>query len=73
MHPEYIKTELKLLGITPSDLSRELGLNRNSVTCCLNGHFRSERIEKAVADTIGKPLHVVFPERYSVDGAAFAS
>lgn len=65
MHPEYIKAALKARGKTPAQLSRDLALDRRSVSMCLNGNFNSDRIQRAVADFIDLPVEFVFPERYS--------
>jgi len=56
MHPEEIKAALRIKGITLTALAQELGLSRSMVTHVIHGHARSERVEKHVAQAIGKPV-----------------
>lgn len=61
MHPELIKAAIRMAGTTPAALADEMGLTRPSVGCVINGKQRSARVMAKVAETIGKPVDVVFP------------
>ena len=49
-----------------AEVARELGVSRTTVGSVVKG-MRSRRIERAIADKLGKSLHEVFPNRYSED------
>jgi lambda repressor-like predicted transcriptional regulator len=65
MRPEQIKAELAELGTSLAEISRDLKVSKVSLTNVVRGHGKSARIESAVAEAVGRPLHEVFPDRYS--------
>lgn len=69
MHPEDIKASLRKLHSSMAEIARELGVSRTTVGSVVKG-MRSRRIERAISDKLGKPLHEVFPNRYSKDEVA---
>jgi len=69
MHPEDIKANLRKLHSSMAEIARELGVSRATVGSVVKG-MRSRRIERAIANKLGKTLHEVFPERYSKDEVA---
>lgn len=54
------KAELVRKGLSMSDVARQLGLSANHVSKVIAGERRSPRVERAVADAIGKPVEKVF-------------
>lgn len=67
MHPADVKAALEKRNLTLSDIARQLGISRNAVRQALYP-LRSERVEKAIAEALELPLHVVFPDRYPPKG-----
>ena len=64
MRPEQIKADLAGYGLNLKDISERVGVRQQATSMVLNGHQRSRRIEAAIAEALGKPLHIVFPDRY---------
>ncbi|MBO9401163.1 helix-turn-helix domain-containing protein [Shimia sp. R9_3] len=65
---ERIKYDLRLLGTSLAQISRELGVSISSVSTVSQGYRRSERIQKAIAVQLGTSPEVLWPERYQTDG-----
>ncbi|MEM6839671.1 MAG: helix-turn-helix domain-containing protein [Cyanobacteria bacterium P01_C01_bin.120] len=65
MHPEDIKATLRKRGTSFAQIARDLSVDRSTVTNAVKGVHRSRRIEKAVAEALGKELREVFPSRYA--------
>ena len=65
MHPEDVKAALRKRGTSLAQIARDLNIDRSTVSSVLKGVGRSRRVENAIAQGLGKPLAVVFPERYS--------
>lgn len=65
MRPQEIKVELRKRGVTQKQIAQELGLHISSVQQAVYGKLKSQRIESAIAQKIGKPLWVVFPSIYA--------
>jgi lambda repressor-like predicted transcriptional regulator len=63
MHPELIKAEMRMKGVTPAALADSMGITRPSVSSVINGQQKSMRVMKAVAALIGKPFEVVWPPK----------
>jgi lambda repressor-like predicted transcriptional regulator len=62
MHPELIKAEMRMRGVTPAALADELGISRVSVSSVVSGQQKSRRVMEAVAKLIGKPVNQIWPE-----------
>ena len=61
MHPEQIKAEMRMRGITPAALADELGVANSSVSQVISGRAESARIKARIAEVIGKPVGVLWP------------
>lgn len=64
MHFEDVKASLRKENSSLSEVARELGVSRQAVSLVIRGAARSRRIERLIAQKIGKPVGEVFPERY---------
>ena len=62
MHPEEIKAALRMKGVTLTALADSLHLSRSMVTQVIYGYARSQRVEAAIAEVVGKPVEVIWPE-----------
>lgn len=60
-----IRHQLNLAGSSFTALARGLNLTVSTVQTVASGRTRSARVEKAIADTIGKELWEIWPEYYS--------
>ena len=63
MHPELIKAEMRMKGVTPAALADSMGITRPSVSSVINGQQKSMPVMKAVAEVIGKPFDLVWPPK----------
>ncbi|WP_348538784.1 helix-turn-helix domain-containing protein [Shimia sp. R10_1] len=68
---ERIKYDLRLLGTSLAQISRELGVSISSVSTVSQGYRRSERIQKAIAVQLGTSPEVLWPERYQTGPVTF--
>lgn len=66
MHPELIKARLRMAGYTLADVARETQTDPSTVRLALRKPSLAG--EKAIAQIMGKPLHELFPERWTADG-----
>ena len=66
MHPELIKARLRMAGYTLADVARETQTDPSTVRLALRKPSLAG--EKAIAQIMGRPLHELFPERWTVDG-----
>ena len=66
MHPELIKARLRMAGYTLADVARETHTDPSPVRLALRKPSLAG--EKAIAQIMGKPLHELFPERWTADG-----
>ncbi len=64
---ERIKCALRISGSSLAKLSRELGLSISSVSTVSQGYRRSRRIQKAIAEQLGKSPEELWPERYQTE------
>jgi putative transcriptional regulator len=64
MHPADIAAALKRRGLSQSDVARELQISRPSVGDIIHGRGRSARVERVIADKLGLPLYVIWPQHY---------
>ncbi len=56
MHPEEIKYELKMAGLTQSKIAAELKVTPQTVRGVIHGHTQSARIQNLIAKKIGKQV-----------------
>lgn len=63
MHPEEIKAAMRIAGTTPAMLCDELQVAASSVSQTINGHIKSQRIQKRISEIIGKPIEVIWPNQ----------
>ena len=63
MHPEEIKAAMRMAGTTPAMLCDELQGAASSVSQTISGHIKSKRIQSRIAQIIGKPVEVIWPNQ----------
>ena len=63
MHPEEIKAAMRIAGTTPAMLCDELQVAASSVSQTISGHIKSKRIQTRIADIIGKPIELIWPNQ----------
>ncbi len=64
MTPEQICAALRDKGSSQVKLAAELGVSQVLISRVTNRANVSDRIMRAIAETIGKPVQKVFPEYY---------
>lgn len=57
------KVQLLHKGITQSDIARQVGMGRASVSLVMLDQMRNDAIEQAIADAIGEPRDMLFPPK----------
>lgn len=62
---ERIKGHLALLGLTFSSIARDLQIKPSSVVIISQGHRRSDRIQRAIAEALGMTPEQLWPDRYA--------
>lgn len=65
---EQLKLALKLKGILLTNVAEELGVSRALVSGALLGHFRSSRVETAIANHLDTTPDALWPDRYHKEG-----
>ncbi len=66
MHPELIKAELRIKGITPAVIAERLDLHYSTVSQVIRGVGTSARVQKAIAKVLGKSVSDIWPTKRSV-------
>ena len=66
MHPEMIKARLRMAGYTLADVARQEKVGAGAVRLALRQLSLSG--ERAIAKVMGKPLHELWPDRWTKDG-----
>ena len=66
MHPELIRAEIKMRGKTLTDVAKMAGVSQKVVSIAL--YSPSTSGEKAISEFLGKPLHELWPARWTKDG-----
>ena len=64
MHPEEIKAHLRMNCYTQAALADHLGINSAVVSQVIHGVRKSNRIQKAISDIIGKQVKDIWPNQY---------
>ena len=62
MTPREIRAELILRGINQRQIAAQLGVSESIISHVISGRRRSDRIRRAIARALGKPVHRVFPD-----------
>jgi len=62
----WIKYQLQLAGYSLSALAREMGVSRHAPKLALDRPY--PRMERAIAEKIGIPPQLIWPERYDANG-----
>ena len=62
MHPERIKAELRMKGVTPTALADELGVANSTVSQVISGRSVSARIRARIAQITGYSVDVLWPK-----------
>jgi lambda repressor-like predicted transcriptional regulator len=67
MSPDEIRIEFIKLRkkTTMASIARSLGVSQPAVQRVIDRHLVSNRIMRAISETIGSPPEVVFPEYFS--------
>lgn len=63
MNPELIKAAIRMAGTTPASLADELGVGRSTVSHVIHGRGTSNRVQKRIAEIIGKPITAIWPSQ----------
>ena len=56
-----VKSLMVLKGITSVSIARKTGVTTTWMSLVLNGHKKSRRIQKAIADALGKKYTELWP------------
>lgn len=62
MHPEQIKAEMRMKGITPTALADQLRVANATVSQVISGRSVSARVQGRIAEIIGKPVAEIWPK-----------
>lgn len=65
MHPELIKAELRIKGVTPAVIAERLDLHYSTVSQVIRGVGTSARVQKAIAKVLGKTVADLWPPKTS--------
>ena len=66
MHPEQIKAELRMQGVTLVMLAEQLGVSRSMVSHVINGHAKSAAIQQRIANLLGRTVESLWEQRPSL-------
>jgi len=66
-----IRSELVRLGITNKSIAQSMNppVSRQVVTQVIYGQAKSSRIQKAIAEAIGRPVHEIWPDKNNKEAA----
>lgn len=67
-HPERIKAELRARYGHVTTLSETWGYHRTSISKTLSMRGYSPKLELLIAEALGEPPHIVWPDRWGADG-----
>lgn len=60
----HIKFQLALRNLSLADVAEQVGVGPSAVSAVSLGKSRSEKIELHLANVLGQPVQILFPERY---------
>lgn len=63
MHPEHIKAEIRIKGITSKQVAVDLGLCHSTVSNVIHGRGTSARVKQHIAALISVPVNEIWPVR----------
>ena len=66
MHPEEIKAEMRMKGVTPAMLCDELDVSAPSISQVITGRAKSTRIQTRISQIIGKPISDIWSGKTSL-------
>ena len=66
MHPEMIRAEIKMKGLSLADVAAMAGIGESTVRQALRKP--STAGEMAIGKVLGKPLYELWPERWTKEG-----
>lgn len=69
MHPADITAAIKKAQTTQAAIARKAGVHTQVVNAVVCSRGRSKRIEALISETTCLPLHQLWPQHYSADGA----
>ena len=61
MHPEEIKSAIRMRGITPAAIADELHVSRSMVSLVIAGTAKSARIADRIAEITGLTVTTLWP------------
>jgi lambda repressor-like predicted transcriptional regulator len=64
MHPEQIKAEIRMKGLTSSAIADELHRSRMAVSNVIHGRVTSRAIASRIAKAIGMDINQIWPGKY---------
>ncbi len=62
MHPENIKAQLRIRGVTMADLAREFEVGHDTVRQVVMGITKSKRINNRIAEILNKTVEELWPK-----------
>lgn len=62
LDPRQRKAALVLRGVSQADIARRAGVTATHVSDVLHGRRRSPRVERAIAEALGRAIEDLFPE-----------
>lgn len=63
MHPEMIKAEMRILGVTPAALADKMEISSTAVNMVIAGKQRSHRVMTEISRLLGKPIDSIWPPK----------
>jgi len=64
MSPIDIRIALLRKGVTQSNIADKLQVNKSTVSRVVSGHVVSDRVRKAIADSLGTDVRRIWPSTY---------
>lgn len=65
MHPELIKAQIRMTGITPTDIGRSLGVTHTCVAHVIAGRGKSLRVANKISQVTGIAVATLWPGKYT--------
>jgi lambda repressor-like predicted transcriptional regulator len=70
MHPEQIKTEIRMKGAMPSSLADSMDSSRMLISNVIHSRAVSRPVAQQISAFLGKSLHELWPDKYGQEGDA---